>query len=501
MWPRFSSLPRPRLREVLFFLLSACATAPAWIVRHPPLQDLPTHLAILRVVHSYSDPRYGFREDFQLNLFHTQYLLYYLLGSLLAYVLGVVKANIALMCLYLGGTVLAMRDLVRVLGKDERITIFTLPLLVNVMFLFGFLPFLLGIPTCLLGLSNAIRHIERPSRKTGIVLGVIALALFLLHLFPFALFAIGFIALFPWTKPREWIRAGLPVLPAAALAVLWMASSETGHNSLKSLSTPGAGVLPYDASIQAAAQWSINVFRDPTDELYFLLAGLVALVAAGLAQGDRDRSRPVSRAYALLPVVCAVLYFTTGEYVGDVWLFAQRFPVLALITAVPLLRMPTGGRGLVVTVAAAAVGLGAILNVCQHFVVFERTEVGDFDEALEQMAPARRVAGLIFDKSSAVVNLAPFLHFVSYYQAEKGGVIQFSNANIRYSPFHFKPDRFPPQGQPARLRWEWTPEAARIEELFPYYDYVLTRGSGFRPPAGTFHMKWHGDRWAVWEKG
>jgi hypothetical protein len=498
MWPRVF---RSRLREALFLLLSVCATAPAWIVRHPPLEDLPTHLAILRVVHSYADSSYGLRQDFELNLFHTQYLLYYVIGSLLAYVLGVVKANIALMCLYLGGTVLAMRDLLRVLGKDERIALFTLPLIVNTMFMFGFLPFLLGIPVCLLGLSNAVRHLERPSRNTGIVLGVLAFALFLLHLFPFALFGIGFAALFPWTRPSQWLRAALPVVPAVILALVWMASSDTAHNSLKSLSTPGAGVAAFDAAIQAIPQWSFNVFRDTSDELHFLLAGLVALVAVALAQGDRDRSKAISRAYAVLPIVCAVLYFTTGEYVGDVWLFAQRFPILALITGVPLLRMPAGGRGLLVTIAAAAVGLGAILNVCKHFIQFERDEVGDIDEALDQMAPARRVAGLIFDKGSSVVNLAPFLHFVSYYQAEKGGVIQFSNANIRYSPFHFKPDRLPPQGQPARLRWEWTPEAVHIDELFPYYDYILTRGTGFRPPAGTFHMKWRGDRWAVWEKG
>jgi hypothetical protein len=490
-----------RLREALFLLLCACATAPAWIVRHPPLQDLPTHLAILRVVHSYGDPFYGFRKDFQLNLLHTQYLLYYLIGSLLAYLLGVMKANVALMCLYLGGTVLAMRDLLRVLRKDERLAIFTLPLLVNVMFLFGFLPFLLGIPVCLLALSNAIRHIERSTRKTAIVLGGFALALFVLHLFPFALFAIGFIALFPWTRPSAWFRTALPVVPAALLALAWMATSETGHSSMKTLTNPGAGVAPCDAAIQAIPQWSINVFRDPTDEGYFVLAGLAALAAVALAQGDRDRSNPASRAYALVPIVCVVLYFTTGEYVGDVWLFAQRFPVLALITGVPLLRMPTGGRGLLVTALAAAVGLGAIANVCRHFIQFEREEVGDFDEALAQMAPARRVAGLIYDKGSTVVNLAPFLHYVSYYQAEKGGVIQFSNANIKYSPFHFKPDRFPPQGQPARLRWEWTPEAVRIEELFPYYDYVLTRGGGFRAPPGTFHLKWHGNRWAVWERG
>jgi len=40
-----------------------------------------------------------------------------------------------------------------------------------------------------------------------------------------------------------------------------------------------------------------------------------------------------------------------------------------------------------------------------------------------------------------------------------------------------------------------------MSEIYPYYDYVLTRGNGFlSPPAGTYHRKWHDRRWAVWAK-
>jgi hypothetical protein len=492
---------RSRLRLALLLVLSAAATAPAWIVRHPPLQDLPTHLAILRVVHSYSDPAFGFAQEFALHLFRTQYLLYYLLGSLCAYVVGVPIANVVLMCLYLGGTVLATRSLLLALGKDERLAVFTLPLLVNAMFMFGFLPFLLGIPMCLLGLAMAIRHVERPTRVTAVALGCTAFLLLITHMFPFGLFGIGFIAVFPWFRPRSWLRAGLPVAPALAGLVYWMVTNKTANAALSGLSHQVSSAAPYDYAIREAPTWSINVFRDTTDETCFLVAAFVAIAAVAMAQGDRDPSKRISRRYAAVPLVCLVLYFTTGEYIGEVWLFAQRFPVLALITGVPLLRMPTGLRGAFATLAASVAGLASIANCCVHFVEFERTEVGDFDAALDHMEPRKHVAGLIFDKGSSIVNLSPFLHFVSYYQVKKGGVIQFSNANIQYSPFHFRPDRVPPQGEPARPRWEWTPEAVGIQELYPYYDYVLTRGSGFRPPAGTFHLKWHGDQWTVWERG
>ncbi len=490
-------MPSPRL--VLALCAAAIATAPAWIVRHPPLQDLPTHLAVLRVIHSYGDPSFGFERDFALNLIHTNYLLYYLIGSMLAYVVGITAANGALICAYLGGTILGLRELLKALGKDDRLAILAMPLLVNVMFLMGFLPFLLGIPLCMFALVAAIRHFEGPTRNTALVLAALSLLLFFMHLFPFAIFGIGFAALFPWARPREWLRAGLPVVPSLALVATWVVSADTARKSVDTFKTDAP--KPYDVALREIGRWTCDVFTDTSDEFFFIALAFVALLAVALAQGDRDTSKKISRRYAAVPIACALLYFTTSENLGDVWLFAQRFPTLGLFMGIPLLRMPTGLRGAVATGLALVVGTGAIANVCTHYVEFEQKEVGEIDDAIDQIPRAMKVAGLIYDKGSRVVNFAPFLHFVSYYQAAKGGIVQFSNANISYSPYHFRADRLPPQGQPARLRWEWTPELVRIDELYPYYDYVLTRGPGFSPPPGTYHVKWRGGRWTVWEKG
>jgi hypothetical protein len=103
------------------------------------------------------------------------------------------------------------------------------------------------------------------------------------------------------------------------------------------------------------------------------------------------------------------------------------------------------------------------------------------------------------------MNFAPFLHFGSYYQAQRGGAVEFSYAGYVHWPFDFKSHTYPPPNPTmppglARDRWEWLPEQVSApQELAPWYDYVLTRGSGFRPPPGTFHQVWHGDRWSVWK--
>ena len=81
---------RYTLTDLAFIAAAFVATAPAWIVRYPPIQDLPFHLATIRVVHNFHSAGYHFDENFVLTLGRTQYVFYYLLGSFLAYFAGVI---------------------------------------------------------------------------------------------------------------------------------------------------------------------------------------------------------------------------------------------------------------------------------------------------------------------------------------------------------------------------------------------------------------------------
>ncbi len=488
--------------SALFYALVAVfASAPAWIVEHPPLQDMPIHLATIRLIKSFHDPAFGFDQTFVMALGRTQYVLYYVVGAALAFVVGVAAANVALLSLYLGGTVLSLRALLRALGRDERLCLFVVPLLVNVMFVYGLFPFLLGIPIMLWALATAARHFARPTVARGALLGVLALSLFYSHVFPFGIFCIGFVAMFPWTRPSRWLPCGAPTVPALVVFVWWTFLTAAGRLARGAATDSGADPhRAIDAAIMDLPNWFTNVLRDTTDEVVMVALVLVVVASLGLSLGDAERAKPLARAYVLLPLACVVLYFVLPEGHGYIWLIAQRFPILFAITAIPLLRMPRGARGVAITSAALAISVGSIVNTCKHFIRFELEEVGGIDDAIDAMEGKRRVCALIYDKGSSIVNNQPFLHFGSYYQVKKGGVVMFTYAGYAHWPVDFQPDKYPPPGGPARLRWEWTPEAVPITEIYPYYDYVLTRGSGFRPPAGTYRMTWHDDHWAVWSK-
>jgi hypothetical protein len=476
-------------------MVAIVATAPAWIVEHPPLQDLPFHEATLRLIHSIHDGRFGFADVYRLNLLHTEYLLYYVVGDVLAYVMGVKIANVALMCLYLGGMPLAMRALLRALGRDERLSLFVVPLGVNVMFCFGLLPFVAGFPLMLVTLAVAVRHFEKPRLRGGVLLGVLTVATFFAHILPFAIFGLGCIVLFPWSRPRRWLPSAAPLALGLALVAWWVLSSKAGGNALGAIKN----IDPFQHDFE---HWTVDVFHDDSDENWFHVLAFIALAALGLSMGDRDKGG-AGRGWFLVPAACVLGYFTFGNHLGVVWLWGQRFAILALITAVPLLRMPAEGRGVALTAALLATCGGSIANVCKHFVAFEKQEVGDLDEALAAMQPRAHVAGLIFDRGSQTMSdlYVPFLHFVSYYQVEKGGVVQFAYTGFPHWPVQYQDGKYPPETYPSlRLRWEWTPEQVGMSELYPYYDYVLVRGWGFRPQPGMFHPIYKGERWMVYER-
>ena len=295
-----------------------------------------------------------------------------------------------------------------------------------------------------------------------------AVVTFFAHVLPFALFGVGCLALFPWGQPRKWIPSAAPLALSLVLVAWWVLGSKGGGSALAGLKNQHP-FAPNDVAIESFTRWSTNFLRDQTDEFWMIALALVALASVGLSLGDRDRAAPMARGLFVVPAVCVVAYLSLGDMLGDVWMFGQRFALPALLTSVPLLRVPRGVRGIAVTAAALAVVVGSTDHTSRHFIDFERNDVGDLDGAIDYMKPRKHVAGLIFDRRSGVMadTYSPFLHFVSYYQVEKGGVVQFAYTGFPHWPVQYQPGKLPPPGTPPRLRWEWTPEAVPLSEVYP----------------------------------
>lgn len=482
----------------LVVAVALVASAPAWIVKHPPLEDLAFHASTIRVLHSYGDAKFGLAAHYVLTLGRTQYLLYYLLGSGLSTVMSPMTANRILLSVYLTGTPISIAVLCKTLGRDERLGLFAVPLLYNVMYIFGLLPFVFGIPLLFFGLAAFAQHAERPTLLRGALAGALGIATFYSHLFPFALLGGGCLLLFPWSAPQRWWKMMVPYVPLGILVVVFLYGTQAGQLARETASAIEKPA-PLGDAMARLWTWSGAIYKDQSDEAHWIAWFVLVLVSGGFAF---RQGHPKARGVALvvLPAACFVVYFTTPESRGVVWLFCQRFPVLGLFTLVPFLRIPRGAAGHVFAALAAGLGISYIGTACRVYIACEREEVGDVEGAIEHIPYGQTVAALIFDRYSKYIEWAPYLHFGSYYQLERGGMLQFNYAPWPHWPYAYREGVHPEVVTKPAPRWEWTPEQRDVrKELVPNYEYLMVKGS-FHPPAGTYVMNWQGPKWSVWQR-
>ena len=509
-------------RLALFGLCVGCVFPLAY-TQYAPLQDLPQHLAAIRVLHDFDDPALRFAQYFELDLLRTQYLAYYLAVDLLAYVAGVERANELLIAAAMIATPLTALGLRAALGKDPRLALLCFPLAYNAHLVLGFFNFLSAIPLSLYGVTLAVRQRRSPSLRRGIGIGVLALVCFYTHVVPFALLclAIGMIGLSRKLKTSVYMLA--PLVPSAFAALAWLQQSPAGQATATAASGaegPALQVTPPAVALAQTGLWLTDLFRGDEDRrLLWAWAGLAAVVVV-LAVAERvwrfARTRRAPTAVPadaidpadtlgwqlnavpwVLALSSAALYFLMPTSYDWIWPIAQRFPLLAALWLV--IALPDGRwlrRG--VLIAAFVLSSASLHFAGKAIARFDRDEVGDFDAALAAIPPGQRVVGLIFDRHSHNVTFAPFIHFVAYYQARKGGAVMFTFADFPQSPFRFREDNRPPRVGP---RWEWMPERVMPRRDLDFYDYALVRGGpGLlgRRDSG-FTLRYQGTRWSVFE--
>jgi hypothetical protein len=508
-----------------FAVLVIGSAVPLWLVEYPPLQDLPQHLAAIRVLHSFRDGWYGFENYFTIDLFRTQYLTYYLAADLLAYLFGVVWANKLLLTLSLCATPYAMRRLLGALGRDQRLALFVLPLTYNAQLIFGFFNFTAAIALTLYGLALAVEQRRAPTTARAVLWSLLALVTFYTHVVPFGFLALGAVLVGIGRDPIASIKRLLPLIPAAAGAALWLIISPAGEatRTAVAISKSGAGPRPefqtWRQALEWLPTWLTDIFQEPTGKQ--LLQAWALLAIAAIAFGIRiprtrqvlsrnevphekiwaaDRlQRSLSYRIALLAPLAAVAYFVMPVSYDWIWPISLRFPLLAAIFLVAALPSPQWKGSVAVFIGVAVVAGLQFYTAGRAFRAFEREEVGDLPQALQVIPRAERVAGLIWRRGSQYVRFSPFIHAVAYYQAQKGGAVMFSFADFAHSPFRFREDNRPPRVYP---RWEWTPERVDPVRDLKWYNYLLMRGVPSRLSRYrlAFTPVYSGRQWSVWKR-
>ena len=494
------------LPSLTFLLCLACATLvaiPLWLHRWLPIQDLPQHLATLRVVHDVHTGALPAADVYVTHLGSTQYLLFYLVGDLLSYVVDVRTAGLLITTSYMLGTVAALYALLRSLGRDPRLCLLVVPLLTNTQLLIGLLQFVIGIPLMLYGWSLAIDTLQSKRRRLAIGVAVVSVLVFYSHVVVFGVFGIGMAIFAPWGSVRRLVRYWLPLVPAGIAVVYWAFFTASGDfvRSAITSGTENKDLWPFWVSCRAMYELAFDTYRDSADEKLFAWFVVTAVTLTVLAR--RAPGRPVvsTARWLLIPLVCAILYFRSEGTNGFLGHIRDRFVLLGVITLLPTVRMPRGLLGHLGTAAMVLISGLTAETFEWHLSHFEREDVGDFGAALDHIPRDSLVAGLIFESESKYFGQNPFLHYASYSLLERGGRVNFSFAGYPHWVYAYRPHQDPLGASPPAFLWEWQPTRIQArEDLAASYDYVLTRGPGFDAPDDTFWKSWQGTGWTVWER-
>lgn len=463
--------------EIVFGAVALYAAWPVWCVEHPPIQDLPQHLAAVRVLASYGDPDLAFAQYFTIDLTRTQYLAYYLAAIVLSWPLGVVLANKLLIAIAIVATPYSMRSLLRALGRDERLALFVVPLTWNAHLILGFMNFIAAIPLMLVGLAIAVRLREAWSLRRAILLGAVTFVCFYTHVVPFAFLGLGAALVAIGEGWKETGKRWLPLVPPALAALVWSQLSPAGQSTVTAASGQGdrASFVEPMQAFHEIPMWLTDVLGESLDEkllfAFFVVLALAAVTGGG--GSERPLARDAWRRIAPFGPLAGVLYFVTPAGYDWIWPINARFALMALVFLVPALPRARGLWGAIVLASVVTLSVASTSEVTRAFVAFETDEVGELDGMIAQMPKGARVAGLIFDRGSRHVKYSPFIHSVAWAQAENGGAVMFTFADFPQSPFTFREDRRPPRVPP---RWEWMPQAVDPARDLAWFDYVLVRG-------------------------
>jgi hypothetical protein len=450
----------------LAIIVVACL--PALVFEYLPMTDLPQQLAMASIIDNYNDAAYGFRTYYDIVPQLSHALVH-------AIVVGVGKlsslqfamrfaAFLSLLAYPIG--VLA---LTRAARKPAWLALLAVPLIYHRSVFWGFTSFDISVG---LALASFAAHIEpRKSFARDTAQALLAAGAFTAHIYGLALlFALvaGYAIFGGWRTLRRRWWTFLPLLLGTALwLVTWR--SDAGYGATIS--------PPLSLRAKVFADELLGGYQDSSELVILALFAAAWLVLAlPTLPTSRDRLRsltPLERlAWAAFVGNLAIYFLAPAATFTTKYLnFRHAFLAVAFL---PLLAHDVpAGRGQFLKRALLAIAAGAAtLNAWVHLMAFDR-EARAFNQIIAALPPAPKVVYMDFNPNGDIMKTFPYLHFHAYIQAQKGGAITSSFAELFWNaPVKVRADSGLPH---TAVDFEWNPMFYNEKSFGYFYDYALLR--------------------------
>jgi hypothetical protein len=452
----------------LFIAAALFGASVFWFAPHLPMVDLPQHaaqIALLRDLLRHDSP---WADLFSINL-ATPYLIGYGLALPLSFFMPVGAAIQTLLSIAYLGFVFMCVKISRGLGADPRMDWLYLPGFFGFSYLHGLYTFLVAAPICLGFMHLGFGYAERRSLRRALAIVAAGAALLVSHGLAFALgWGIGGAALLLRVRRlRELFIAALPYMVLAAGGALYFYLGRKLDAAIINDKLPGYfGATPL-VRLRQALFFPFSYYYQASSHALYAPAAAVMLIAPWLLGLRLAGWR--SLAWAPFAAVCMIFFFVP-TFANNTALLYERFSLFLLPVFAWIFRASMPMRSLRSTLAQALLAITclALLGWDAARVWRFGQETRGIDAIIKSLEPGQRALGLIFDRGSpGADDYLSYMHYVAWYQAEKGGLTDFNFA-------WFTPQivRFRPEHRPAvRIGFEDKPEQ---------FDWHRHRGADYR---------------------
>lgn len=460
--PSIGNTPRQTTLFWCVYALLFCAAAlPFWIGEYVPLSDLPQHAAQLAIGQHWHDASLHYHDYYRMNPYTNQRLGYEI-TLLFARIMPLTYALKCLLTLAVWSFAGAVYWLTSTVRADRWWSLLAFAAAFSFSLYWGLLNYIVALPLGICLVAASARYALAPSGRRALLVLAVANLLFLSHALILAY--AGLVSAVVVVTRARGLRAKLigcaalaSVLPTVGLWWTGIRSQEPSTAATYVVGGYGWHRFPKLFSYQvssASGTWPE------------VLLGL-ALCAAPLLFGARfSRER-----WRLLPLLTTLsLFFLLPAAALEIDMLYGR--VAAFVLPALLFALDGGGSRIWQrTVIASAVGLRLALVVVQ-FAAFDR-EAQPLNRVLAATEPGKRMLYLPVNNRSAFVPHEVYSHFGCFYQVKKGGLTDFSFAELFPTWFRYRPSIEP------NLPLEFDSNAQNFryaEHNGARYDYLLVRG-------------------------
>ncbi len=497
-----ASFQNESLFWLVFGLLAGASLMPLFVVEFLPFLDWPQHLGMVSFLRYQSSDLWGFSNyAVAHNNPVATYVVFYYLTAWLSYLMPVGVAGKVMLGLYIVGTPLSAVYMLRSFRLSAWPSLLIFVVMYNWPLYMGFVPYVLSFPFLCWGVGLMVRMSRGFRWSSWWTMVAVSVVLFYSHVF--AYLTVGFLAVvvvvfYRFRSFKQRWYTSLSWVPSMGLLAVWMYQlllSRSGGPALQASASGDAHLgggwwkaqyRPVGQKLSSMAEHLNESFHGAEDlwvvRYWLICLGWMILCGLLLRVVRWFRSQPnVSWPWwptSILVLGMFGLYMAMPMGLFGVWwaLSPRLVPLVALLAILlvpPLFQR--SWKNLFVVAPVIALTLYSSNLTVRKYRVFE-SEARQVNNALQAIPNGARVYGLIYNAGSHVMSNGAFLHFPVYYLVKRGGLVGFSHFHYAVMPASFKNASLAPY--PGH-RAEWEPWRWKYDIYGLYYDYILTKGSGF----------------------